>query len=511
MNDPQVEACQDTADRGGARIGLKTWGLTGVLALLTVALIAVGATRKKATPTIQPKTLSTVEVFEVVAREHREKLVLPARIQADRQAVISSELNGRLEKWLVEEGDPVEAGQVVALINTDDLQARLSQLKAQMGSAASGVAVAERQLEMAKIGLQQAQKDAAALQLELASAKADEELAAKDYERIKALAAQSIASEANLDAALNKQVQARLKIEKALDTIARADIGIQTAGAKVAEAEALAALARDRVAEADSQIAALEVNLRKAVLRAPLAGRLEEHLKEAGEVVSAGMALAHLYDLTHVRAIVDVADRYAPFLDTSAGVGDFIAMSMPGASQAVSAKLILPGLPKLTGGTYAGLELPATLVRIAQAADPASNTFRVELRLPNPGQALKQGMIAQAEIDYLYYPKAIVIPVRAVQVSEVGPRVLVVERRGERYLASGRDIEPISIAGQWLLVGGGLTAGELLIASGGRGVVPGEEVKVIQNDATPPSSPEGGQADRKGSVAAASGPTEAAR
>jgi len=95
---------------------------------------------------------------------------------------------------------------------------------------------------------------------------------------------------------------------------------------------------------------------------------------------------------------------------------------------------------------------------------------------------LKQGMIGEARIDYLTYPAAILVPLRAVQVADVGPRVLVVENRAGKTVALARNIEPISIEDQRILVGAGVQAGDDIIVAGGKGVINGEEVNVIMAD-----------------------------
>ena len=204
---------------------------------------------------------------------------------------------------------------------------------------------------------------------------------------------------------------------------------------------------------------------------------------EAGEVISPGQPLGRLYDLSWLRAAVDVPDRYAPLIDTASPlVQRYIDLAMPGAVQDVTAAITIPGLPKLTGGTYAGIELPAEVHRVAHAASPSSNTVRVELRLQNPGGALKEGIIGQARITFLRYGRAIIIPLKAVQVAEVGPRVLVVEQSDGRWIARVRDIEPISIQDDEMLVRGGVTGGEHLVVSGAKGIVDGQEVLVVVAD-----------------------------
>ena len=87
-----------------------------------------------------------------------------------------------------------------------------------------------------------------------------------------------------------------------------------------------------------------------------------------------------------------------------------------------------------------------------------------------------------ATLAFLRYDRAIVFPVKALQVAEVGPRVLVVETVGDRTYARVRDIEPLSIQNDEMLVRGGLSAGDQLIVSGAKGIVDGEEVRVVVSD-----------------------------
>jgi RND family efflux transporter MFP subunit len=454
-----------------------------LLVVITVVLMAIGAAKKPAPLEEPPKKLANVQTQRVTAREHLETLTLPARLEADRRAVLSSELGGRLEKWLVEEGRMVEEGKIVAHLNTDLLQARLNQAAAELTSARKAVDVSTKQLEGSQLTLEQARKYAAAAALDLETAKANFELSKKQYDRLTALRKENVASDSAVDAAENDYTRSALAVDKAQEGVAQAGVAVTAATVGVSEAEAARELAKGRVVEREAGAAALRVDLEKAVLRAPLGGCLEEHLVEAGEVIAAGTPLARIYDLSHVRAVVDVPDRYVPFLDpTNPAVKAYIARTMPEAEQDVSASIILPGMPKLMGGTYQGLEMKAGVARIAQAADPQSNTFKVELRLPNPEGVLKEGMIVSAQIGYLRYPRAIIIPMAAVQVSDVGPRVLVVEEREGTPRAFVREIEPVSIKGDQLLIGKGLSDGDRIIIAGAKGVLDGEAVNVIIAD-----------------------------
>ncbi len=194
--------------------------------------------------------------------------------------------------------------------------------------------------------------------------------------------------------------------------------------------------------------------------------------------------LACIYKNDVMRAVVDVPDRQMPFLDQdNETLRKFIQLQAPGAELNLKARVIIPGLPKLTGGFEEGLTLPAKVVRIAAASNQASNTFQVELEIPNPGRALRQGILARAEIELLNYPAALVIPLKAVQVSEMGPRVFVAETGPEgQALARVRDIDPRSINEGQLLIESGLKAGDRLIISGQRTLVDKAPIRIIRED-----------------------------
>ena len=460
------------------------WCITWAIAASAVGVgLRLALAGKPAVPPPE-RRLANVAVQEVRTRPYAESLILPARLEADRMAPVNCELTGRLERWLVEESSNVSAGQALAELNDDDLRAKLAELHAQAGSAMEQVKVAGQDLAVARATLEQTRQDAAALQLTLDSSQANLDFAQKDAARITGLADAAITTQAELENARNRLVQAELDVAKAKDAIGRAASAIRTSEARVEQSLALLELSRSRVREVERAVASLQVTLDKAMIRAPFAGRFDERLAEVGEVVSPGQLLGRVYDVEHLRVAVDVPDRYAPFLrDGSPLFEQYLSQAMPGARQKLKAVVQIPGLPRLTGGTHAGVELPAEIARVAEAANSVSHTFRVELRFPNPGLALREGMIVRAQIDLLAYAEAIVVPLSAVQVADVGTRALVVVADAQgRSIAQVRDIEPLSIRNDQVLVRDGLKSGDRLVVAGGRGVLDGEEVLVVMAD-----------------------------
>lgn len=119
----------------------------GVIAVAAAAIVIGGlATRhsqaeqlkqdanERAVPTVSLVTLKDAS---------GAPLVLPARIEAWSRAPIYSRVSGYLRKWNVDIGAPVKAGQLLAQIDTPDLDQDLRQAQAQLATARTGLALAE--------------------------------------------------------------------------------------------------------------------------------------------------------------------------------------------------------------------------------------------------------------------------------------------------------------------------------------------------------------------------------
>lgn len=179
------------------------------------------------------------------------------RIEVER-IDIATRYAGRVAEILVDEGDFVEAGRLVARLDTAELLAELAAARAQVRKAEAGIARAE-----AEIALQQAE-------LKLAEA---------ELTRIAALARRDNASQASLDQRTAQRDAARASLS----------------GARAAEADAEAALEA-----AHAQVQRIETVLDDMALEAPVAGRVEYRLAEPGEVVAGGGRLVTLLDLSDV-------------------------------------------------------------------------------------------------------------------------------------------------------------------------------------------------------------------
>ena len=113
----------------------------GVLVVLTVVSPPCSATAR----TPPPWTRKTIGRNRIV-----ETVIASGRIQPEVEVKISAEVSGQLIELPVREGDRVEAGQLLARINPDIFESRLSQSKAALDNARSNRATAAARLAQSK-------------------------------------------------------------------------------------------------------------------------------------------------------------------------------------------------------------------------------------------------------------------------------------------------------------------------------------------------------------------------
>jgi multidrug efflux pump subunit AcrA (membrane-fusion protein) len=218
---------------GRRRTLLITWGITTALLVLTVLLVAKVALTAPPQPKELPKRLADVEVITVQPREYEETLVLPGRLEALSRKDIGSELAGRLETWLVSEGEAVEAGQEIARLNTDLLRAQRTTLETAREGAGIRAEAAETVLRTAEVALEQARTRLIAQRLQEEVAESALELAQSEFDRASALADEDIASRAELDAARHALNTALVGVRSAAEAVSEAQLAVDAAGRRL--------------------------------------------------------------------------------------------------------------------------------------------------------------------------------------------------------------------------------------------------------------------------------------
>jgi RND family efflux transporter MFP subunit len=137
------------------------------LAVLALAVIAVAAVISGILPRIQARNMVANETKEMavptvaVVHPHRSapshELVLPANVQAYIDAPIYARTNGYLKKWYADIGARVTAGQLLAEIETPEVDQQLQQARADLATAEANLSLAkitaDRYSELLKAGV----------------------------------------------------------------------------------------------------------------------------------------------------------------------------------------------------------------------------------------------------------------------------------------------------------------------------------------------------------------------
>ena len=179
------------------------------------------------------------------------------RLEAN-QLFVATKRPGRIREVLVNEGDTVEAGQIIARMDTLALEAQLRAAEAQIIEAQESQKVALAQVEVKK---------------------ADYDYSNKQYLRSKSLVKRSAVSEQEAE------------IDLARATMTKAE---------VVGAEAQVVRTKSTIAAAIAEAERLRVEIKDSELISPIRARVESRLAEPGEVLSMGGRVYSLLDLSDV-------------------------------------------------------------------------------------------------------------------------------------------------------------------------------------------------------------------
>jgi HlyD family secretion protein len=294
---------------------------------------------------------------------------------------VAPEVGGRIVELPVEEGDRVKRGDLIARLDTRDVDLALQHANAERAQA-------DAQLRLLEAGsrpedVRQAEAQAAAAGADVGAAQADLAAAETDLQRFESLLQSNSGSQKQRDDAATRRTVARdrLTAARARETAARAVVARLKAGPRRQEIDA----ARARVAAVDAQIATLEKSKADATVVAPVDGTITERLVDRGEMAAARLPLVIVTDLDHAWAEVFVDEPIVPRIKLRQPATVFTDAGGPA----------LPGTV-----SYIASKAEFTPRNVQTAEDRSKLVFRVRIAVDNRQGILKQGMPVEAEIPF---------------------------------------------------------------------------------------------------------------
>ena len=291
---------------------------------------------------------------------------------------VAAEVGGRVLELLVEEGKRVNAGDVIARLDTSDVEIAITRARAERDQAVA-------QLKLLQAGarpeeIRQARAQALSADADIAAAQAELESADADLKRFEALLQANAGSRKQRDDAATRKQVAASRVAAARERAKAADEAVVRlrSGARVEEIAA----ARARVAAVEAQIAALEKNLADATVKSSVTGTVTSKLVDAGEVVAPRTPLAVISDLDRAWANVYVDEPVVPTLKLG------------------QAATLVTDAGQRVPGTISFISPRAEFTpRNVQTADERSKlVYRIKVSVDNREGILKPGMPVEAEI-----------------------------------------------------------------------------------------------------------------
>ena len=206
----------------------------------------------------------------------------------------SSKVPGRIDAMKVAEGDRVEKGQLLYVLSTPELDAKLAQAEAVKSAAAAldAAAVAGARIQQIEAALNMWEKAQAGL-----------ELARKTYERVKNLYDQGVVPTQKLD-----EATANYEAMKATAQAAKAQYDMAVDGARKEDKEAAAA----RVRQAEGAVSEVESYIGDAMVYSPVAGEVSTIVAQQGELVGSGYPVVAILDMSDLWVTFNIKETLLP-------------------------------------------------------------------------------------------------------------------------------------------------------------------------------------------------------
>jgi RND family efflux transporter MFP subunit len=456
-----------------------------------VVVAGLGSSLSRSEPPSPPAAVvsevmpsQTVTVAEVQRQRVTQYLEATGSVAAfDLLPILPQESGLQIVEVLVDEGDYVEAGQVLALLDGSTLEAQLDGVQAETRSSASGidraradamqseagVRQAEADLARSQTGVTQAQANADRAQASIAQAEARLEQAEREYDRFRRLAEEGAISQQEADFRYTDVLTAREDYNKAIEEAKVAEANIAAAQADVGSAQARLVSSRATVAAAsaniDTAIAAQEgagskvrqvtTQLDRTAIVAPQGGLIVTRNARVGDVKSSMSS--------------------APLFEIVAGGRLELQVKVP---ETQLAGIVAGSTVKVRSDADNRIQVQGVVRTIAPKIDATTREAIVEIDLP-ASNLLRPGMFLRASIA-TGVQQGLTIPAKAVLPQGDGQMIVYTVNADYVVTAKPVKVGTLTDNGQAFEIRSGLEAGDRVVVNGAGYVKDGDTVRVVQ-------------------------------
>jgi HlyD family secretion protein len=331
--------------------------VVGVVLLLTVVggLIAATSSNTK----IDPSKLAKVEKGDLA-----KSVVATGKVEPITKVEVKSKASGIVKKLLVDAGDRVKKGQLLAQLDKEEISAQVAQSHAGLQAAQASLKSAEADFERAKVDAEGP----------------DVPLLKRAYERATGMAKDGVVSTSALE-------DAQKNYEMALNKQNGAKAQVTVLKAKIAQAAA-------QVAQDKANLEQLEEQLSYTDIISPIDGVVLSRNVEMGDAVSSILVLGS--SATLVMTLGDTSEVYVKGKVDESDIG----------------KVYLGQPARIKVESFKDKTFNGKVTKISPMGVEKDNvtTFEVRVSINNPGGELKAEMTANAEIILEEHKNVLQIP-----------------------------------------------------------------------------------------------------
>ena len=353
-----------------------------VVAIATAALVVLTIVW------LRVLSVAAVETVTVAPGEFRAQAFGTGTVEARVYVEVGSKITGRVVKLLRDQGDVVERGALLAVLENDDLRQQRDQAAFARQKAVESVRLEQAMLARARASF-------AARQAAITKVLANAELARVTFDRFKRLHDRALIARQDLDVR-----SAELRATEADVLNVRAEVAALEA--EVHRSEVAIGMAEYETAAAGAALAVSESRLRDASVFAPFSGLILSRQVEPGAVVVAGVPIFKMVDPSTVWVRVNL-------------------------DESLLGEVRMGQRAEVTVRSSPGRAFAGEVVRIGQQSDRVAEELSVEIRLLERPPALRIGEQAEAVVITHAVAGARVLPAAALARGPDGLAVFVVE------------------------------------------------------------------------------------
>ena len=413
--------------------------------LLAFCMVVLVSCEKKQNETPAARAV-LVEVVQVRQGTIAKELKFTGNIEAKTEVQVYPKITAKIEEIKVDSGDSIKRGDVIALLESDELRAQLAQAKA---------ALAVVQAKWSQIDVGAREEELAQAKDLVTKARANLKDAENNYGRMKALYHRGTIARRQFEAAELTYTVAKAELNSAIERLE-----MLREGATREERQALQA----QVNQAKATLDLARIRLSYARITSPIDGTISERFLDPGNLAVPARPLVTIVQMDTVKVVV-----YFP--------EDLIRYMAPG----IGAQLTVAAYPdKLFSGR---------IDKVSPTLNPETRMFAAEIKVLNKGRLLRPGMFTRVRLFVDPHPDALLVPKEAVLYREEYSGYAGTSKRGvhrSHYLfvadhgrARMRTIVLGHESGTAVEVSQGLKAGERVVIRGMHQLKDGDRVTVI--------------------------------